>query len=180
MKIIFGIVSIVILSACNQAEKKQDSNLVLLDTINKGRPITGTHTFIKDENLSKIFNSYMFVKDALVKSDAIETKKQAASLKTRLDTHKGCEPTALMAEKMANTNDLATQRKVFTSLSADIISLFKNAELQDGVALYVQHCPMANKGDGGDWLSTSKNIRNPYYGDEMLECGRVVEEIVKK
>jgi hypothetical protein len=39
---------------------------------------------------------------------------------------------------------------------------------------------MANKGDGGDWLSTEKEIRNPYYGDEMLECGRVAEEIKAK
>jgi Cu(I)/Ag(I) efflux system membrane fusion protein len=39
---------------------------------------------------------------------------------------------------------------------------------------------MANKGDGGDWLSSVKKIQNPYYGDEMMECGSVVEEIKTK
>jgi hypothetical protein len=36
---------------------------------------------------------------------------------------------------------------------------------------------MANDGNGGYWLSSEPQIKNPYYGDEMLECGEVKEEI---
>jgi Cu(I)/Ag(I) efflux system membrane fusion protein len=61
-------------------------------------------------------------------------------------------------------------------LSTDVIALFKHADLKKG-SIYVQHCPMANNGDGGDWLATENKIQNPYYGDEMMECGRVLEEI---
>ena len=67
----------------------------------------------------------------------------------------------------------------FTALNTDLIALFKNVELTAGT-IFVQHCPMANKGDGGDWLSSVKKIQNPYYGDEMMECGSVVEEIKTK
>jgi len=34
---------------------------------------------------------------------------------------------------------------------------------------------MAFDGKGGYWLSNSKEIRNPYFGDIMLACGEVTE-----
>lgn len=37
----------------------------------------------------------------------------------------------------------------------------------------VQFCPMKN----ASWLSDSKEVCNPYYGDKMLTCGSVKEEI---
>jgi Cu(I)/Ag(I) efflux system membrane fusion protein len=43
--------------------------------------------------------------------------------------------------------------------------------------LYVQHCPMADNNKGADWLSTEKEIRNPYFGESMLTCGEVTGEI---
>ncbi|NNC61403.1 MAG: DUF3347 domain-containing protein, partial [Eudoraea sp.] len=39
------------------------------------------------------------------------------------------------------------------------------------------HCPMANSNKGADWLSSSKEIRNPYYGEAMLTCGSVRGEL---
>ena len=43
--------------------------------------------------------------------------------------------------------------------------------------LYVQKCPMANSNKGAIWISTEKEIKNPYYGDAMLTCGSVIEII---
>ncbi len=63
-----------------------------------------------------------------------------------------------------------------TALSADIIALMKHTDVNSG-NLYVQHCPMANEGEGGYWLAAEKEVRNPYYGDEMLNCGAVKETI---
>jgi hypothetical protein len=36
---------------------------------------------------------------------------------------------------------------------------------------------MAQDGKGAMWLSESKEIKNPYFGDKMMECGSVEEEI---
>jgi hypothetical protein len=36
---------------------------------------------------------------------------------------------------------------------------------------------MAKNGDGAYWLASEKEIKNPYYGDDMLNCGEVKEEI---
>lgn len=43
--------------------------------------------------------------------------------------------------------------------------------------VYYQHCPMANKGKGANWLSKENAIKNPYYGSQMLTCGSTVETI---
>jgi Cu(I)/Ag(I) efflux system membrane fusion protein len=36
---------------------------------------------------------------------------------------------------------------------------------------------MAFDNAGADWLSNQNPIRNPYFGDEMLECGSVDDSL---
>jgi Cu(I)/Ag(I) efflux system membrane fusion protein len=36
---------------------------------------------------------------------------------------------------------------------------------------------MANNNKGADWVSTSKEVKNPYYGQSMPTCGEVTKEI---
>ena len=43
--------------------------------------------------------------------------------------------------------------------------------------IYQLHCPMAFDGAGADWFSEVSEVRNPYYGDKMLTCGKVVGEL---
>lgn len=43
--------------------------------------------------------------------------------------------------------------------------------------VYVDYCPMANSDKGAYWLSEVAEIRNPYYGEAMLKCGEIVEQI---
>jgi membrane fusion protein, copper/silver efflux system len=38
-----------------------------------------------------------------------------------------------------------------------------------------QHCPMADNDKGADWLSSEKEIMNPYFGESMLRCGEVTK-----
>ena len=175
MKKIFGIAILTVLMACNQAEKKSDEKTD--STTTKTSDKTST-VVIEDEKKAKIFADYVQLKNALVESDSAEAQKLASALQKSLTDYEGCETTASIAEKIAGTNNLEFQRKDFTALSMDLIAFIKSSPIKSGV-IYVQHCPMANKGDGGDWLSTEKEIKNPYYGSEMLECGRVTEEIKK-
>lgn len=175
MKRIFGVAILTALMACNQSENKtieaKDSKQV--DSLMK------TSVVIKDEKKSEIFGKYEDLKNALVNSDSSEAQKSAIQLEKKLSIYEGCESTASIAKKIGETNNLEVQRKQFTALSMDLIAFIKSGEIEKGT-IYVQHCPMANKGDGGDWLSTEKDIKNPYYGKQMLTCGRVVEEIKAK
>ncbi|MEJ5995985.1 DUF3347 domain-containing protein [Pedobacter sp. Du54] len=173
MRKYFGIAFMLIVMACNNAENKstetKDSNAVKVDST------VATLTF-KDKKVGAIYTDYLALKNALVSTNVSDAKSAAKKLSVSLKAYAGCENTAITASKIEAANDIAVQRTAFTSLSADIIALFKHASLSKGT-IYVQHCPMANNGEGGDWLASEKKIQNPYYGSEMMECGAVLEEI---
>jgi len=79
------------------------------------------------------------------------------------------------AEYIANTKDATRQRVRFMSLSKNMYALMKVAKYEQPV--YYQFCPMANDGKGANWLSKESAIKNPYYGSQMLNCGKTVETI---
>jgi Cu(I)/Ag(I) efflux system membrane fusion protein len=72
--------------------------------------------------------------------------------------------------------DIEGQRKEFSNLSNEFYKALKIFGLK-GKTAYYQFCPMAFNEKGAFWLSASKEIRNPYYGDQMLTCGEVKEVI---
>ena len=61
------------------------------------------------------------------------------------------------------------------ALSKNIYELIKVSKSAGTV--YYQFCPMANDGKGANWLSKESAIKNPYYGSQMLTCGKTVETI---
>jgi len=142
------------------------------------------------QELWKVVNAYLQMKNALVASDEAEARRHAADLakaitNVPMSVFDDAAHESWMAyqkvlqdltQKVVNSNSLAGMRKQFTPLSdrmADLMEVF--GPLQE--TLFVQFCPMANSNKGGYWLSTEEEIRNPYYGDEMLTCGKVVTEI---
>ena len=177
MKKYLGIAILSTMIACTNSAHKGE---VASDSTSSTENIdAGVKVELADPKIEKIYTSYITVKNELVAANAKAAQGAAAVLSTSLKAFEGCENTALISDKIAASTDLKVQRKEFTALSSDVIALFKHAEVKKG-AIYVQHCPMANNGDGGDWLSSDKKIRNPYYGDEMLECGAVLEELTAK
>jgi len=60
-------------------------------------------------------------------------------------------------------------------LSKDVYDLVKS--FGGGQTLYVANCPMYNKNKGANWLTASKEIKNPYMGTAMLKCGTIKEEL---
>ncbi len=156
-----------------QAKETKDTAVVTTDTA-----LHASLTF-KDQKLQTIYTAYINLKDQLVATKLETAKPAATELAKALQGFAGCENAATIASKIANAQDIKTQRAAFTDLNVEVIPVFKHAALTSGT-IYVQHCPMANNGDGGDWLSSEKKIQNPYYGDEMMECGRVAEEIKAK
>ncbi|MBL7712709.1 MAG: DUF3347 domain-containing protein [Chitinophagaceae bacterium] len=139
--------------------------------------------------LQGIFAQYFSLKDALIQSDGGAAASAAQSLRQSVLTLKmeelnGAEHTAWMAaknalaleaERIAGTKELGRQRDYFASLSTHMYTLLKASKQEETV--YYQHCPMYNKGKGANWLSKESEIRNPYYGAQMLGCGKTVEAI---
>ncbi len=76
---------------------------------------------------------------------------------------------------MANSSEIDAQRAAFVILNKNFIPVVSNMnKIQK--PLYIQHCPMADNNLGADWLSSSSEVKNPYYGSAMLSCGEVLKE----
>lgn len=144
----------------------------------------------QDKNqLKAVYENYFSLKDALVKSDgnaaSAKAKELLASLTAvKMETLKSEEHTVWMkvkgdlitdAEHITETKEVSHQRDHFASLSKNIYQLVKVSK--SDTPIYYQHCPMYNDGKGADWLSKESAIKNPFYGSQMLSCGKTVETI---
>lgn len=76
---------------------------------------------------------------------------------------------------ISETTVIDHQREHFESLSKNMYSLLSGLKLNRTI-LYQQYCPMKKAA----WLSETEEIRNPYYGDDMLECGKVTATLKGK
>jgi hypothetical protein len=179
MKRTFGFLAVAVLMACNSSNKSTEVKDSLSSSQTDSIAIPAAVLSFEDTKLQAIYNAYISLKDKLVATNFDESKLAAGELATNLKGYKGCESAEKIAITIAEAKDIVGQRASFTNLNVELIPIFKQASLVSGT-MYLQHCPMANNGDGGDWISSEQKIQNPYYGDEMMECGRVVEEIKSK
>ena len=128
-----------------------------------------------DENALAVWKAYNAVREALVATDAAKAKQEAAQLAMIFDEDNA--KLKAMAEGIAKTEDVAAQREAFSKFSNAVEAYFKST-INAGT-LYKQHCPMAFSGEGADWFSNESAIKNPYFGDKMLNCGSVTATITQ-
>ena len=142
------------------------------------------------QEMDQLVKAYLTLKDALVATDAQQATDAAKALKVTLDEIEAAslsdnvdkywkekrEGLQFHTQKIINSEDTEVQRVQFGFLSDLIIDavLALGTYEQD---LFVQHCPMAFDDQGADWLSAEEQILNPYFGDKMLKCGLVEQDL---
>ena len=141
--------------------------------------------------LAAVLPQYLKLKDALVESD--ESKATEAA-KATLNSLKSVNMMLLTGEAhnkwmqyhneiKSNLNGIVTmdgiemKRTHFRLVSDGLAKSLKEFDVSFTDPVYVEFCPMANNNKGAYWLSESKDIRNPYFGDKMLKCGSVKDVI---
>ncbi len=138
-------------------------------------------------SLQALFSSYFDLKDAFVQSDATLISNKGAALVTKIasidmtklkeDQHsvwmKINQHMTDVSTDISKSDKIDTQRTKFNELSQDFYQLAKVAHLE--YEIYFQHCPMFH--NGADWLSKDSQIKNPFYGSQMLTCGKTTETI---
>lgn len=134
-----------------------------------------SEAMFKDAKLGSAYEQYVHVKDALVASNADDAKMGAMELLGTIKEAGGSAAAVDAATKIATSSDIKEQREAFSTLSYEMTTLLKGGKLSMGM-LYVDYCPMAN-GAGAYWVSSQKEIRNPYFGKAMPKCGSVSEMI---
>lgn len=181
------------LPACCQYERVNKRAAMPMEGSEEARPAKPAMNNQEKANpLADVFAAYFAVKDALVQTDgglaAAKSSELAKAIdavqmeKLPMDVHlvwmKKWTDLKQDANAMAKSKAIETQRSHFVNLSKNMYELIKVGKYE--TAVYYQFCPMANDGKGANWLSTENVVKNPYYGSQMLSCGRVVETIEKQ
>lgn len=190
-KIIIGSITaatILLAVACGNKKSNQNESS---DT-----PAVSSTTFKNVDNtvaeqINAVFQHYFHLKNGLVAADqneakagaqgilstinAVDVSKLTAEQKTIFDTQTGIIKEN--AQHIAETGDIKHQREHLGGLTNGVYALAK--AFGGEKTLYYDYCPMANADKGGYWLSEKEEISNPYFGDEMLNCGET-KEIIKR
>lgn len=181
ISILFLALGSVAFLSCKDNSKTSEPEVVTVDNSAETTEIyavADTDAEFKDSKVETVFKQYLQVENALINTDAEKTASEADKLKTAME-QQGVEANDEVKEAvrtMAETDDIAIQREKFQPLS-DWMEESLQGALKSGT-IYKQYCPMAFDNTGAYWLSTSKEVLNPYFGDKMLKCGRVETEIV--
>jgi Cu(I)/Ag(I) efflux system membrane fusion protein len=139
---------------------------------------------------SDVVLSYLNLKDEFVATDAMKATEAAGDVKiamgkVEMELLKGEAHMIWMTmmtninravEKIINNSDIEAQRLAFSDLSDEMYNTVKRFDIS-GLNIYYQFCPMAKNDKGAYWLSSSAEIRNPYFGDVMLKCGEIKETL---
>ena len=172
----------------------------------KEQPISlKKHSSAFNDNINKVVNSYLSLKDAFIEADTIQIKAKAVDFIDavhQIDTSEIKKDTAAVfetimatigdvrsnAESILNQTDITEMRRDFSSLTEMMFPVFFNAIQYEGPTLYFQNCPMAfNDTEPANWISKTKEIMNPYMGKKhpkyqsgMLNCGEIIDTIKAK
>lgn len=185
IKVIALLLAVVVLAACgnnnNNNIKTNETVASKMDAghhqMNMNTNKAGTSAVnIIDDKLNAVYQQYIDLANALVKSDAPAARIASNAIEAGAKDLERGDIVAATAAKITATTNIESQRAAFATLSNNLIELVKRSGLQTG-ELYVDFCPMAMNDKGAYWLSSTKTINNPYFGEKMLTCGEVKETI---
>lgn len=142
------------------------------------------------QQLADVFNTSLQLKEAFVSSDIAKVKSGVASVKkavaaadmkllegqAHVDWMKYLHALNSSLEGITNASNIESQRVHFAHFNKALYQSIKAFGI-GAVEGYYQYCPMALKNQGAYWLSNHAEIRNPYFGDQMLQCGSVKEKL---
>lgn len=132
---------------------------------------------LADDDQKKAFDGWMSCSSAAgelngLNGDDFDEKRRKEWLKAR---------EAIMKLFPFSTNEkspLLILRANFYDLSKALIEAIKKFGHAENGPIYAIYCSMAFNNRGASWLQKDKDVRNPYYGKEMLKCGMAKEKIL--
>ena len=165
------------------------------DSGTKQDPISvSKHSVAFNNSMENVLGAYYRMTEGFVNWDTVAINHTGNELKAALDSLRIDElqkdtliyltvldyynnAKAEVASIIADPS-IAEKRGSLNILSDQLKTIWRTVKY-DGQKAYWQECPMAFGDDkAGNWLSKTKEVRNPYlgtkhpeYGDGMLECG---------
>lgn len=175
---------------CNSGDKPAENA-----ENDKQQPLSiSENTDVFKQSFTQLLNAYNNLKDALVLSDTGKASAAALALRTAADSLKVNEikgdstgvikETAAAftstitgsAQALVTEKDIKGKRKEFEMIADAMWSLTRTVRYTSQ-KVYWQFCPMAFDNKGAYWMSYEREIKNPYFGSEMLKCGSVEDSL---
>jgi Cu(I)/Ag(I) efflux system membrane fusion protein len=139
---------------------------------------------------TSLFEAYSQLAAALAADDLAEAREAAKAAQEAFDAIDGASLPPELEEaweprrkelagpiEKLDTNDMESARAGFKLLSSAMELALRSLGSEAGQAVYRIECPMAFDWKGASWLSESKTVRNPYFGETMLKCGEVKDTL---
>lgn len=181
---LISIVYIFLLTACNNSSNRTAKISKPNDTAQAtaSTPTKGDDT----SSIKSIIAGYLQIKNALANDDgpgAADGGQALADAISHMDTASLTPPERKAFMDIADDikenaehcrvhgKKIEHQREHFEMITEDMYSLVKSLDPKE--TLYYDYCPMKKY----NWLSETKEIRNPYFGKKMIDCGSVKEVI---
>ncbi|WP_378186443.1 efflux RND transporter periplasmic adaptor subunit [Aquimarina sp. W85] len=171
------------------AQLQGKKSMMQVQKVSQDNPIHQTPMDIPsalEQEVEQILLTYSRLKDAFVVADTVKIEvfsKELIALTTKIDDFNLAN---ILASHIAEIKKMAlaivkdktfnNQRDSFGVLSEKIIDIAKNLSATKET-FYIMTCPMANSNKGANWLSREEKIENPYFGNEMLGCGSIIDTI---
>ncbi len=122
-------------------------------------------------SVKTVLTNYMTIQAALAQ-DSLKGVPESAGAIVKAVKADQAKPlsadVARQAEDLSKAKDLAAARDAFQSLSDSLIKYLADHQINSHTYDEV-YCPMQN----ASWLQTDPEVKNPYLGKSMLQCGVV-------
>jgi uncharacterized protein (DUF885 family) len=142
----------------------------------------------KTSTLTPLLTSYYDIKNALISSNSADAAARSGEFLKALNTvdmktlsKADMDSFMFFQDKLAfdtkhisESKDITHQREHFANFSSNFFKLAKAVKMTDK-PIYYAYCPMKKS----YWLSADATIKNPYFGNQMLTCGKVTETLNK-
>jgi Cu(I)/Ag(I) efflux system membrane fusion protein len=121
------------------------------------------------EPVKSVYDNYLKIQGGLARDSIAGVKEHANAIAKAVrgdEMKKFPAVVANQAETLAGAGDLAAVRKAFKPLSDSLIKYLADNKAPKGT-YYEVYCPMAD----ASWLQAGKDVKNPYMGKAMPDCG---------
>jgi Cu(I)/Ag(I) efflux system membrane fusion protein len=141
--------------------------------------------------IGKLLQDYLAIQNSLAGDDFPSAKKAGEKFASTL---KGMDTSLLKgeaqrlwkesldslkkgSEKITAASDIEALRSGFEPLSIGMAVAVGRLGAEIKGPVFELFCPMAFNNKGAIWLQQSQDVRNPYFGAQMLNCGEVKRQL---
>jgi protein SCO1 len=124
--------------------------------------------------LDALIDPYLRVQTALSLDNIADAKTGGRAIADAAARHGAAAgPVQAAASALQQAADLKGARAAFATIGDALMRQAKESGAPLGDEVKVAYCPMVQK----YWLQKGEKIRNPFYGQSMLDCGRLSDRL---